>query len=247
VVRLQHNPDGTLSIRDDQAKLDGLLRDNGNRPHVIRANFVWDMPDVKGSSTASKVFGPIANGWQVSGVYTGTSGLPYDATYSYNANGANVNLTGSPSYAARIKVVGDPGSGCASDQYKQFNTAAFAGPGYNSDGLESGANLLSGCFESLTDLSIARNIRLGGGRQAQIRLEMFNAFNKAVIGWSGTTNMRVSQLQLNSPTDLTIRNNQYLADGTLNPARVRPRDAGFGAATGAGDLRTVQVQLRFQF
>ncbi len=138
-----------------------------------------------------------------------------------------MNLTGSPSYGARIRVVGDPGSGCSDDQYAQFNTAAFAGPTYNSLGLESGANLLAGCFEKSMDLSIARNIRLGGGRQIQLRVDMFNAFN-----WVSITG-RQNQLQLNSPTDLTIRNNQFLADGSVNPARLRPRDAGYGAATGA--------------
>ena len=77
------------------------------------------------------------------------------------------------------------------------------------------------------DLSIARNIRLGGGRQIQLRVDMFNAFN-----WVSITG-RQNQLQLNSPTDLTIRNNQFLADGSLNPARLKPRDAGYGAANGA--------------
>ena len=67
-------------------------------------------------------------------VSTGTSGARYDATYSYNANGGNVNLTGSPSYAARIQVVGDPGNGCSDNQYA-FDTSAFAGPTYNSLGL----------------------------------------------------------------------------------------------------------------
>jgi hypothetical protein len=70
---------------------------------------------------------------------------------------------------------------------------------------------------------------------------MFNAFNTVVF------NARQNQLQLNSPTDTTIRNNQFLADGSLNPARLTPRDAGYGAATGALDMRTVQLQLRFQF
>ena len=240
-VRLQHNPDGTFVIREDQAIFDELMRDTGNRPHVIRANFVWELPGVSTDNNASRVIGALINDWQLSGVYTGTSGSRYDATYSYNANGGNVNLTGSPSYQARIKVVGDPGSGCSDNQYAQFDTSAFAGPSYNSLGLESGSSLLGSCFENAMDLSIARNIRLGGGRQAQIRVDMFNAFNTVSI------NARVSQLQLNSPTDLTIRNNQYLADGTLNPARLKPRDAGFGAATGALDMRTVQVQLRFQF
>lgn len=240
-MRLQHNADGTFQVRDDQEVLDDLMRNTGNRPHVIRANFVWELPGISTDGTASRVVGAIMNDWQLSGVYTGTAGTRYDATYSYNANGGNVNLTGSPSYAARIKVVGDPGSGCSDNQYAQFDTSAFAGPGYNSLGLESGASLLGGCFENAMDLSLARNIRLGGGRQAQLRIDMFNAFNTASI------NSRVTQLQLNSPTDLTLRNNQYLADGTLNPARLRPRDAGFGAATGALDMRTIQVQLRFQF
>jgi hypothetical protein len=240
-LRLQHNPDGSFVVRDDQETLDELMRNTGNRPHVIRANFVWELPGIGTESGATKVIGAVINDWQLSGVFTGTSGSTYDSTFSYNANGGNVNLTGSPSYAARIRVVGDPGSGCSDDQYAQFNTAAFAGPTYNSLGLESGSNLLSGCFEKSMDLSIARNIRLGGGKQIQLRVDLFNAFN-----WVSLTG-RQNQLQLNSPTDLTIRNNQFLADGTLNPARVRPRDAGYGAATGAADMRTAQLQLRFQF
>ena len=168
-------------VRDDQELLDELLRDTGNRPHVIRANFVWELPGISTGSTATKVAGAVINDWQLSGVFTGTSGSRYDSTFSYNANGGNVNLTGSPSYAARIKVVGDPGSGCSDNQYAQFNTAAFDGPGYNSLGLESGSNLLGGCFEKIMDLSIARNIRLGGGKQIQLRVDMFNAFNTVVI------------------------------------------------------------------
>src|SRR4029077_1160943 len=117
----------------------------GLRRHIIKANFVWDLPDVKTDGTTSKVLGAIANGWQLSGILTAGSTAPYDATYSYQTNGANVNLTGSPSYAARIKVVGDIGNGCSSNQYAQFNPAGFQGPTYNSIGNESGTSLLRGC------------------------------------------------------------------------------------------------------
>jgi hypothetical protein len=58
---------------------------------------------------------------------------------------------------------------------------------------------------------------------------------------------RVTQLQLNSPSDPTIRNAQYNADGSLNQSRLQPRNAGFGAATGAAALRSLQLQLRFRF
>jgi hypothetical protein len=218
------------------------MSDVGILDHVIKGHFVWDLPNIDRSTGAWKIVQAAANDWQVSGIFTGATGQPYDAVFSYQANGANVNLTGSNSYQARIRVVGDPGSGCSSNQYAQFNVAAFAGPGYGSIGNESGRNLLSGCFDHTTDLSIARNVRIGGSRQLQFRLDIFNAFNAVVI------NARNNTLTLSSPADpATIRNNQYNADGTLNVSRVRPVDAGFGAATGALPMRTMQMQLRFIF
>ena len=193
------------------------------------------------SSVAQKTLGAIVNDWQVSGIWTGGSGAPYDISYQYQNGGSNVNLTGSPNYAARIRIVGDPDSGCSDNQYTQFNVAAFAGPVSGSDGLESGRNYMGGCPENNLDLAIARTIRLGGSKEFQVRVDLFNALNTVV--YTG----RVTQLQLNSPTDPTVRNAQYNADGTLNPSRLIPRDAGFGAATGSQALRSVQLQLRFAF
>ena len=86
-----------------------------------------------------------------------------------------------------------------------------------------------------------REIRVRGARRLQLRLDVFNAFNTAVI------NARQTQIQYISPTDLTIRNSQTRADGSIDPARLTPRTAGFGAATGAQTMRNVQVQIRFAF
>ena len=152
-----------------------------------------------------------------------------------------MNLTGSPSYPAMIRIVGDPGKGCSDNQYGQFNVAAFAGPQTGSLGLESGRNYMVGCPDHTLDLAIARNIRLGGRRQIQLRVDVFNALNTVVY------NGRVTQVQLNSPTDQTVRNAQYLADGQVDPNRLTPRNAGFGAVTGAQAMRSIQVQLRFAF
>jgi len=193
------------------------------------------------SSGAGQVAATVVNDWQVSGVLTAGSGTPYDIGYSYTTGGANVNLTGSPNYPARIRVVGDTGAGCSSDPYKQFKTAAFAGPTYGSTGTESGANLMSGCFDHTFDLSVARNIRLGGNRVVQFRADVFNLFNAAVI------NLRQTTLQMSNPIDQAVQNSQFNADGTVNAARLAPKNAGFGAATGAQAMRSVQVQLRLQF
>ena len=240
-LRFQHNPDGTYAVRSDQAQYEKLNENMGNRPHVIKLNAIWQLPKLSGDSAASKGLGYVVNNWQVSGVLTAGSGAPYDATFSYNANGQPINLTGSPSYNAKIAINGDPGKGCSSNQYKQFNTSAFSGPLYNSVGLESGRNTLLGCPDHTLDLAIARNFPLGGSRQAQLRIDLFNAFNSVVFNAVST------QLQLNSPTDQTVRNPQFNADGTLVSTRLIPQNAGFGAVTGAQAMRTAQVQLRFQF
>jgi hypothetical protein len=237
--RLQHNPDGSITRRSDQAAYEKLNENLDLRPHYLKANAVWSLPHVP--SSFGRAVGLILNDWQIAGVLTAGSGTTYDLNYSYNSNGANVNLTGSPDYGARIVYVGDPGSGCSGNQYGQFNVASVTGPTYGSVGMESGRNLLRGCPDKTVDLAIMRDIRVGGGRRLEFRLDVFNAFNTVVI-----TN-RQNQIQFNSPTDLTIRNAQYQADGSINPTRLTPRTAGFGAATNAQAMRNVQLQIRFAF
>jgi hypothetical protein len=90
-------------------------------------------------------------------------------------------------------------------------------------------------------MAIARNIRLGGNRTLQFRLDAFDIFHVVVI------NNRQRNVTYRSPTDLTITNSQTLPDGSLDPARLTPRNAGFGAATGAQMMWNLQVMVRFGF
>jgi hypothetical protein len=152
-----------------------------------------------------------------------------------------VNLTGSPDYAAKIVFIGDPGSGCSDNQYAQFNTKAVTGPTYGSVGLESGRNIFGGCPDHTVDMSIAKHIRFGANRNLQFRLGIFNVFNAVIY------NDRNRNVIYRSPTDMTVVNSQYLADGSLDPNRLTPRTAGFGAATGAQPLRNMLLQVRFGF
>jgi len=258
-LRLQHAADGTISVRDDQAQYEQLNENLALQRHVIKGYAVWDLPNVRSSN---QILRALANDWQISGVLTAGSAFQpgavqsngvaqanrgpdangrYDINYSYQNNGAATNLTGSPDYLARIVYVGDPGSGCSSNQYQQFDTSAVKGPTYGSVGLESGRFLLGGCPDHTVDLAIARNIKMGGNRNIQFRLDIFNAFNTVIY------NDRNRDVIYRSPTDQTIVNSQYLPDGTLDPTRLTPRNAGFGAATSAQPLRNLQLQIRFQF
>jgi hypothetical protein len=239
--RLQHAPDGTISIREDQAAYEKLNENLNLQRHILKASGVWDLPDVRSKSGGLRALGLLLNDWQLSGILTAGSAAKYDLGFTYQNNGGSVNLTGSPDYGARIVYVGDPGKGCSSSQYAQFNTAAVMGPGYNSVGLESGRNLLTGCPDHTVDMALARTIRLGGARQLQLRVDAFNVFDTVII------NARNTSVTYVSPTNLTVVNNQFNADGSLNTSRAKPNNSGFGAATGALAMRRMQGLIRFQF
>jgi hypothetical protein len=236
--RYVHNPDGTFRLRDDQAAYEKLNETLDRLPHQLKANAVWDLPNV---SRLGPVFGAIVNDWRLAGVLTAGSGNAYDLGFGYNANGGNQNLTGSPDFGPRIVFTGDPGSGCSSDQYRQFNVTAVTGPTYGSTMMESGRNIMRGCPDKRVDMSLSRDVRMGGSRTLELRLDVFNVFVTVIY------DQRNQNISYNSPTDLTVRNSQTLADGSLDPARLVPRNAGFGAATRAFALRNMQLQFRFRF
>jgi hypothetical protein len=241
--RLQHDANGLYSIRADEAQAQALLGDASGPRHIVKANFVWQLPTIKSENATLRAIGLVVNDWQLSGVLTADSGSPYSVSFAYTGI-SNVNLTGSPNYGARVVLNPgvDLGKGCSSDVTRQFNTAAFSGPASGSLGLESSNNYLIGCKSAILDLAIARNIRLGGGRNVQLRAEMYNAPN-TVVYTGRTTTMNIASLA--TPTVAT--NLPYTADGTLIPANIIPRTAGFGVVNNSNAGRTVQVTVRFGF
>jgi Carboxypeptidase regulatory-like domain len=242
--RYDHDATGQPVLRADQAAAQALLQDQLDPRHLMKASALWQLPSMKSTSGARRAVGLIVNDWQVSGVWTGATGTPYSVGYSYQTGGnGNVNLTGSPDYAARIRIIGAPGGGCSGNQYAQFTAAAFQGPLVGSStGLESANNYLTSCFASALDLSLQREVSLGGARRIQFRVDAFNAPNQALITTRSTT------MTLNNPNDpVTIVNNQYNADGTLNQTRLKPQNAGFGAVTAWQNPRTVQGYIRVKF
>ena len=240
-ARLQHNADGTFSERPDQAEANRLLGDYVPTRHLFKAHFVWDVPGIKSATLFKHALAWVTNNWKLSGVWTGSTGSAYTVGVSYKAGGGNQNITGSPNYGGRVRIVADPGSGCSSDVYRQFNTTAFAGPLVGSVGLESGSDYLRGCFASTLDLAVARDIRFGESRRAQLRVDLFNAPNQARITGRNTT------MSLASPVDPTVTNLPFDANGNLIPERSLPKNAGFGVANSYQSPLSLQAQIRFTF
>jgi hypothetical protein len=238
--RFQHAADGTISLRSDEPQWEKLNEDLDVVPHLFKANAIWNSPGIK---SHGDVLLNLTRDWQLSTVVTVASGGTYSLGYSYQNNGANVNLTGSPDWGARVTLLDGLGSGCSDNQYAQFNGSAIRPPTFGSVGMESGRNYMRGCLTRNADISVVRRIRVSRSERyrAELRADVFNAFNTVDI------NGRNTSAQFTSPTNLTMVNSQFNADGTLNQSRLTPRNAGFGAATGARGLRNIQLQLRFQF
>ena len=229
----QHAPDGTISVRADQAQYEKLIKNLNRRPHIVKANGVWDLPNVAGEPRAD-VGRRVLNDWQLSGVLSAGSGPAYDLSYSYNAQ----RVEQEPDGLARLRRAhrlrwAIPGSGCSDNQYAQFNTAAVTGPDLRQRGPRVGTQ---------------HPARLRRTRRSTSRSRATSAWAARVScssGWTCSTRSTRSSstagrrtIQFNSPTDLTIRNSQFLADGSVDPARLTPNNAGFGAATGAQTCAT---------
>ncbi len=242
--RLQHDYAArTVTNRADQAEAQKLLGNENPATHQMKANFIYQLPDMNGEgSAAKKIAGYVLNNWQLAGIWTGITATPYTITPSYTSGGGNLTLTGSPDYAARVLVIGDPGAGCSSDRLRQFNAAAFQGPAVGSVGLESGNDYVRGCFVHSLDMAVNKTVRLGGPKSFVFRVDVFNALNLAAITGRNTT------MNMASPaTPTTITNLPYDASGNVIDSRSRPRGAGFGVATAYQTPRAIQLTARFNF
>jgi hypothetical protein len=241
IFRYVHNPDGSISVRSDQAQYEALNNTLDRRPHFLKVNSTWEPTGVR---TMGGVVHQLTKDWQVSGILTAASGTAYGLGAGYNASGANVNVTGSPDYSGRVVLGNDLGSGCSDNPFGQFSASSVTGPTYGSVGLESGRNYLRGCAIRNVDTSVIRRFRFWKfqeSRRFEFRADIFNALNTVVINGRSTT------ATFNNPTAMVLQNSQFTSDGSIASGRSLPKNAGFGAATGAAGMRSVQLEVRVAF
>jgi len=228
---------GTLGGDWDYARIDGRDKEANygplsfNRPHVVVANFVYQVPDWQQGA-----LGFLTNGWQLSGNYRWQHGTPYSPGFSIPGIG-NVNLTGSYTEGARIALTGQEitkGYNSA-DPYEQFNLAAFTAPKTGSIGLESPRYTMWNPPINNLDLSVAKSFPFGGKRRFEIRLDAFNALNHTQFSGVNST------INFASLTDSTITNLPYNSAGQLT------NRTGVGTVNGVRPARQLQLLTRFQF
>src|SRR5207249_2120030 len=171
--------EGSLGTRDpNNWNLDkGLI--GTDRPHILAISSVWQVP----SAYASQAMKQLLGGWELTGIYTASSGAPLTvrAGVDRSLNGQGLDTA---------DVVGDwriSGDRPRQQEMQQwFNTKAFMLPAIGSVG-NAGINILRGPAASNLDLALFRNFQVKERLRFQFRAEFFNALNHTVLGNPNTT------------------------------------------------------------
>ena len=169
---------------------------------------------------------PTTGVWPVSEAATGRRRVGF----SYTSGGANLNLTGSP-VTPRASSSAIPAR--MQPTRKQFNTArskAMVGRR-----LESGNGAFEETLHRFADLSDFACFRFGKGRNVQLRLDLFNAFNRRSSaathddsgepgGGHGHPNLAYDR------RDRPTNNGVNLLSTGIEHGSSLPKNAGFGVA-----------------
>jgi hypothetical protein len=144
--------------------------------HIFSGSFVFPLPFGSGKrfSTESRVVNHIIGNWQLNGIVSLTSGLPYDVQTDNTIPNTN-NLYG----VERADLVGTPYS--HGDKTQPLNVSAFVNPAPFTFG-NLGRNSLRSDWGRNLDLSLFRSISFSESKRFEFRLEAFNATNTPVMG-----------------------------------------------------------------
>jgi hypothetical protein len=162
--------------------------------HLVNANFIYELPFGRGQRFGSGVPGwanQIIGGWEVSGIFTARSGLPFSTTTGTFPVGFNFNSPApfnSTNAAALQGRIHDSGS---TIQFFDNPTAVFdpANPTagvlrFPRHGEIGSRNILRGPGFWNLDTAVMKNFKMpwSENHSLQIRWESFNAFNHHSFG-----------------------------------------------------------------
>lgn len=197
-------PQNPFDIKSDygRAQLD--------RRHIFTANYIYELPffeDQRGLA------GKLLGGWQLSGITTFQTGLPFTAAFgSYDpaglgflgpsVSGPRPNQYADPMVPGPVAANPDPlcqrtisQGGLAADETRVvdswFNVCAFQTlrplSGIAAVAGSAGRGTIEGPDIFRTDLTLSKNFRFTESLRLQLRWELFNVFNKTNFSLFGTS------------------------------------------------------------
>jgi len=164
-------PQDSLNLKADYGSMDYDTR------HNFTAVLNYDLP------SASR-FRPLLNGWALSSLVSIHTGQPFSVFSSNDTSGTGEG-------AQRADLIGDPYAGVSHAFNKGgvtwLNQSAFADPAAGLFG-SSGRNAFYGPGYASVDFSVLKNTKITERINTQLRIEMFNLFNRVNLAPPSTTN-----------------------------------------------------------
>jgi hypothetical protein len=142
--------------------------------HAAVINLTYDLPFGRSDVTHGKQWAEwLIGNWQLSGIQTLQSGLPFTPQLSYNPSNDGdtrnpVRPSLNPNFTGQV-IQGGPN--------RYFNPSAFIQPLPGTYG-NAGRNILQGPGLVETDLSLTKKFSLSDRLNMQFRSEFFNVFNR---------------------------------------------------------------------
>ncbi|MGB7068262.1 MAG: carboxypeptidase regulatory-like domain-containing protein [Pyrinomonadaceae bacterium] len=199
-----------------------------DRRHILTINYIYELPfyrDQRG------FVGKFLGGWQLSGIATYQTGLPFSPSASaFDASG--LGLIPALVAGARPNVTCDPNQGGERSVQQWFNTACFqvtpidADPAINNVVGNGGRGIVNGPPTRRFDVTLSKNLRFSERFRLQLRAEAFNVFN--ITNFRGVSTVVWSQT------------NQPVAQGGSGSST-------FGRITTFRDPRVLQFGIKFNF
>ena len=207
---------------------------NFDQRHLFNIGYVYEIPWITREGLLHSVFG----NWQLSGITTVQSGIPFTVTngafgFGDNAGVAN-GVTGGAGAQSYPDVVGNPRAAFAQPNIvglgpMLYNPGAFVAPQGLTFG-NAGRNSMNSPGRWNFDMGLFKNIPVHEKISFQFRAEAFNIFNN--VQWSG----------INSSISCYGGNPPYSAG---DPGCVSTNS--FLHPSGAHRARTLQLGLKFLF
>jgi len=148
-----------------------------NVPQLFVFSYTYQLPFGKGmhfASGASSAENGLIGGWQISGITTLESGLPFTVTVPFD--NANINPSSETQRADPVSGTPLQPSGFQQNVSHWYNPAAFALPAPYTFGT-LGRNTLRGPSSTEFDFALFKNFQLNESKSLQFRSEFFNVLN----------------------------------------------------------------------
>ncbi|MBM3736385.1 MAG: hypothetical protein FJW39_11420 [Acidobacteria bacterium] len=186
-----------------------------DRGQVLRVNWLYDVPNAAAPHTLMRA---VLHHWQLSGIYSLTSGQPLAIGLSTTAA---LDITGSPTDGARVVLTGDPELPRGERTFsRNFRGEVVRLPSVGSIG-NSPRFPIRGPWGDNWDLTLFKNFPLRESMRLQFRWELYNALNHTQF------------TAIDTGARFDLQGNQV--------------NARLGEFTAARNARIIQFALRFYF